>query len=250
MAKCIFISPHFDDICFSMDGLLQNLKEYKKTMINIFTKSYYIRRMSMPYSNQLERMELISEIRRNEDAIFCSNYNITQINLEFFEASTKSIVNKQQDNDSIYKRLVEIIDFDEEQLIFIPMGIGNHEDHLQIFNIFKNIVSEKTRTKFVIYEDLPYAHVRNDRYLRIGELSNFLVANGFKNYNLHLNRKVILQKRKDIMLYESQHRYKNYKRVRIGRYLVRKSFLPSSIESFWLQDYDVAENLMAHWWFI
>lgn len=246
MTKCIFISPHFDDICFSMDGLLQNLKEYEKTIINVFTKSCYIRRMLMPYSDQLKRMELISEIRKNEDAVFCDNHNISQINLGFFEASTKSIINKKQDNDLIYKKLIEIINFDEEQLLFIPMGIGNHEDHLQIFDIFKNIVNKKTQTKFIIYEDLPYAHVKNDRYLRIGELSNFLVNNGFKNYRLHLNRNIILKKRKDIMIYESQHKYKNHKRVRIGRYLIKKSFLSSPVESFWLQDCNVAKNLMMY----
>ena len=81
MNKYILISPHFDDICFSMDGLLQNLKEYEKTVINIFTNSCYIRRMTMPYSDQTKRMELISEIRKNEDTIFCNNYNINQINL-------------------------------------------------------------------------------------------------------------------------------------------------------------------------
>ena len=43
---------------------IQNLKEYEKTVINIFTNSCYIRRMSMPYLDQLKRMELISEIRK------------------------------------------------------------------------------------------------------------------------------------------------------------------------------------------
>ena len=232
MNKCFFISPHFDDICFSMSGLIQNLKEYEKTVINIFTNSCYIRRMSMPYLDQLKRMELISEIRKNEDTIFCKKYNANQINLGFFEASTKSIINEQENNKLIYEKLKEVINFNEEKLIFIPMGIGNHEDHLQVFNIFKNIINKKTQIKFIIYEDLPYAHVRNDRYLRIGELSNFLINNGFKNYKLRLNKENILQKKKYIILYESQHKYKNYKKVRIKWYLVRESFLPSSIEKF------------------
>ena len=62
------------------------------------------------------------------------------------------------------KKLAEIINFDEEQIIFIPMGIGNHEDHLQVFNIFKNIIIKNTQTKFIIYEDLPYAHINRDKY--------------------------------------------------------------------------------------
>lgn len=44
------------------------------------------------------------------------------------------------------------------------MGIGNHEDHLQVFNIFKNIIIKNTQTKFIIYEDLPYAHINRDKY--------------------------------------------------------------------------------------
>ncbi len=246
MNKCIFISPHFDDICFSMSGLLQNLDNFNKTIINVFTNSCYIRRMSMPYMDQFKRMQIISDIRNNEDIIFCNKYNIKQINLGLFETSSKTIINNEQKDADILSKIENVIDFNEEQLIFVPMGIGYHEDHIQIFNIFKNLITEKEniKSKLVLYEDLPYSHIRSDRYFRIGKLSNFLICNGFKNHKIHLKRKQILEKRKDIMLYESQHKYKNYKNVRIQRYFVRSSILPHAIESLWLRDSDVVSEII------
>ena len=44
------------------------------------------------------------------------------------------------------------------------------------------------------------------------------------------------------MLYESQYKYKNYKRVRARRYLIKESIFLRSAESFWVQNYNIANR--------
>lgn len=228
--KYIFISPHFDDICFSMGGFLQNLGNGDKTVINVFTKTPYIRRLSMVNRDINFKTDIVSRIRLEEDLEFCQLYNIRQVNLDFYESTEdKDLINHE-----IYRQICDNVEFNSDCHVFFPMGIGRHRNHIQIFNICKRIINNYN-CNFIIYEDLPYAHNRFNRYDRIGEISNFLIENGFKNYLYKLSKSSIQQKKKDIMIYESQHTYKNFNRVKISRYYTRITFLPLAREGFWFR---------------
>lgn len=214
-----------------MDGLLQGLDNGDKTIINVFTKSSYIRRLSMVNRDINFKTDIVSRIRLAEDLEFCKLYNIRQINLDFYE----SMENEELENKEIYQQICDNIEFNDNCYVFFPMGIGRHRNHIKIFEICRKIINNYN-CNFIIYEDLPYAHNRFDRYDRIGEMSNFLIENGFKNYLYKLSRSSIKCKKKDIMIYESQHTYKNCNRVKISRYYTRTTFLPLAREGFWFRN--------------
>lgn len=231
--KYLFLSPHFDDICFSLGGFLSKLgNDVEKTIINIFTRSSYIRRMAMDYGDLELRTELISKIRAAEDLAYCRMHNMQQVNLRFAETSG---CEKEKE---IYEEILNLLDAlntDKNSIIFFPMGVGEHPDHLTIFSMGQKLM-ETCGYNFAIYEDLPYAHVKRDRYGRIGEISNFLIESGFKNYRYKLSSAAIDEKKKGILCYESQHRYKNAHRIRILRYYVRRGIIPRAEECLWVSN--------------
>jgi LmbE family N-acetylglucosaminyl deacetylase len=227
----IFISPHFDDICFSLGGLIRTLENERKIIINVFTISSYIRRIS-PRGGEEFRRRIISELRQKEDEEFCNRYNIEQINLGFSDQSG-GIAEKQFIN-VLRDRILEHASPHRDTLVF-PMAIGNHIDHLQIFEACCLLMKDYPQGEFVLYEDLPYGHRMFGRYARIGELSSLMSALGLKNYLKILSPEDVLRKREDIMIYESQHVYKRPSKVRIERYFTKTSPFRRPQEGLWLR---------------
>jgi LmbE family N-acetylglucosaminyl deacetylase len=232
-----FISPHFDDPCFSMGGLIGKLGNFDKTIINVFVIGKYIRRMAMAGGSEVFRERIISEIRYEEDRRFCKKYGIKQVNLGLAEFSSEDRSHDKFIKD-LSKKIGSCIDFSRRCQVFFPMGIGEHVNHLQVFDACKLLMEANRDREFILYEDLPYGHRILDRFRRTDKLSDFLRDYGLKNYINILSKGDVLRKREDIMIYESQHRYKRPDTVKIHRYFTRVSLLRHPYEGFWIRNDD------------
>ncbi|MFA6502053.1 MAG: PIG-L family deacetylase [Parachlamydiales bacterium] len=186
----MFISPHLDDAVFSSGGLMIDLrsKGVPITVINIFTRSdgqdsisakRYISQCGYTNSKKLY------EDRVHEDKSVLNSIGIEVINLGFVDALwrkrkeniflnylskiipeigliyptyrwhvTKGIVSPLDGNNKkdIVKSVQSVRQYKEAKYIFIPIGIGNHVDHL----IVKDILDADNSKKIIFWADYPY----------------------------------------------------------------------------------------------
>jgi hypothetical protein len=217
-----------------MGGLIGKLNDFDKVAINVFTISNYIRRMSMVNRDRAFREHIISEIRREEDREFCAKYKIEQINLGLPEFLPENH-SYTEFNGNIGEKIKNHIDFSEKSIVFSPLGIGEHANHRQVFDICRLLMENGAAGEFIFYEDLPYGHRLSTRFRGINKLSDFLSRHSFTNYLNILSKKDIQRKREDIMIYESQHVYKCPTRVKMHRYFTRVSLLRHPYEGFWIR---------------
>jgi hypothetical protein len=180
------------------------------------------------------REEVVSKIRQAEDKEFCDGHEIEQINCNLPEYAGKELENGQFVS-YLKNRISKHIDFSENCHIFFPLALGRHLNHMQVFEACTLMMKEQPQSSFILYEDLPYGHKILDRFRRLRELSAFIDSYGFKNYLRPLSSTEITRKRRDIMIYESQHVYKGPSGVRIKRYFTRTSLCCHPQEGIWIR---------------
>ena len=166
--KCIFISPHLDDVALSAGGLISYLaKKVEIKVVTVFTECGNNNSLSakafLKQCNYLNGEELF-ENRRKEDIAAFNSIHVKTTHLGFKDALWRqkikiSFINKffekilpefgliyptyrfhitkgslsQQDEDtisSIAEKLKVIISESKDAVIFCPVGIGNNVDHL------------------------------------------------------------------------------------------------------------------------
>jgi len=159
--KTILVSPHSDDIAYSIGGtLLQNFFNRPILMVTIFTKSNY------SPSIKISGSEIISKVRRLEDIGFADKLEMEYQSLNFNEPPLRGysrgdiFANNNPTSDPIYtevhNNLLKLIKSYRCNLIVSPMGLGNHIDHIMLCDICYRIAKENN-IKIVFYEDLQYA---------------------------------------------------------------------------------------------
>jgi hypothetical protein len=185
---CYFISPHFDDAIFSAGALMRYLSKYTKiVVINIFTKGgkkpYTLSATTyLKQCNYTDADKLFFD-REKEDGIVLSSLTDKVINLGFVDALwrkkpeeniwTKLFSNiaelqmlyptyrfhvtsgkvAKKDVETIVqikKKLSDVVP-SEQSVIFCPLGIGNHIDH-----VLARISCEKLFPEVIYWSDFPY----------------------------------------------------------------------------------------------
>jgi hypothetical protein len=135
-----FISPHSDDIAFSLGGIVNCLSRSSQVMlniINVFTISKHIKCNSVLL--KIPKKELRSaatKIRRAEDTRFCRKYNINNIdcNLEEIGILEGSVFNAETRKQIAKNRISSFISegksSEREVILFFPMAVGEHTINL------------------------------------------------------------------------------------------------------------------------
>jgi LmbE family N-acetylglucosaminyl deacetylase len=191
-----FISPHLDDAVFSAGDLMAHLSQKTNVqVINVFTagdtKHQTISAKMFLRQCGIKNAELLFKIRKLEDSSALAKINITSKNLDFKDALWRSrqtpirflpelssfyptykfhiIKGKISPHDPIRSdlknRLKRIIP--KNAVVFVPIGIGNHVDHLIVRNVctelFKNII---------FWSDFPYNqhHRPNKNFIELFKL--------------------------------------------------------------------------------
>lgn len=160
--RTILVSPHSDDIAFSLGGtLLKDFFHGPFLMVTVFTKSNFSPCIKIFDS------EIISKVRHLEDVEFADKLEIKFQSFSFSEPPLRGysrrrdiFANNNPASDPVYKEvyhaLSKLIRSSECELIVSPMGLGNHIDHIIVCNVCCRIARENN-VKIVFYEDLHYA---------------------------------------------------------------------------------------------
>lgn len=169
--KTILISPHSDDVAYSLGGtLLQNFFIRPILMVTIFTKSNYSPCI------KISDPELISKVRHLEDVEFADKLEINFHSLNFNEPPLRGysnldiFANNNPTSDPIYPEvhntLSKLIKSYQCDLIVSPMGLGNHIDHIMLCHIC-NRIAEENNIRIIFYEDLQYASMLTLKQIKV-----------------------------------------------------------------------------------
>jgi hypothetical protein len=172
--KAVFLSPHHDDVCFSIAGIV--LSQGSGALVNIFTRSEYVaKRLALP-ADRNERIEFVTKLRAAEDQRFAEAAGLVRHDLMLHEPSLRGF--KPFDSSDLLGEVLGVksvlLSFLERHFeaeprgaraaIFCPMGIGGHRDHLLTLLAVKVMMTFLLRHFDVyFYEDLPYASVPSVR---------------------------------------------------------------------------------------
>lgn len=241
--KTILISPHSDDIAFSIGGsLLQNYFTRPILMVTIFSRSNYSPCIKMSNS------EMVSKVRHFEDVDFTNKLDIEFQSFNFSEPtlrghSRKNIfVNNNTISDPIYidvyHALSKLIKSYQCELIVSPMGLGNHMDHINVSDICLRIAKENN-IRIIFYEDLHYASRLS--FKQIKKIANSIDPN-LEYLKINITP-IFYDKIENIKLYKTQAR-------RIFQTLVKLHALRIGIENKNLKELIVSYNLFKYLVFI
>jgi hypothetical protein len=164
-SRVLLLSPHPDDICFSLGGSIISNKTFEIMVCTIFTKKKYnIRKMDISDVQQKvieEEKDVISSLGVKytsfscEDAAMRTNQKLSKlmgpnINWPQEKKLQKSSLEKTKNHISL------LIDNYSPEYLGIPMACGWHIDHL----IVRESISYNEYLKNIhmfFYEDMPYS---------------------------------------------------------------------------------------------
>jgi glycosyltransferase involved in cell wall biosynthesis len=163
----IFLSPHFDDLAFSLSGHLLDWRV--GAVINIFSESNYTTSKYKSRYPTILDTDTVSKLRDYEDISFCKQFDLSRVNLGLSEASVRGVHPfDQSDLKELSTQVGEVLiplllQFSEDTkpekiALYCPMGIGGHVDHvatLQAVVEHYQVLSQLFDIYF--YEEFPYA---------------------------------------------------------------------------------------------
>lgn len=204
--KTILVSPHSDDIAYSIGGtLLQNFFNRPILMVTIFTKSNYSPCIKISGS------EIISKLRHLEDIGFTDKLEMGYQGLNFDEPPLRGysrmgiFTNNNPNSDPIYTEvhnsLLKLIKSYPCDLIVSPMGLGNHIDHIMLCDICCRIAKENN-IRIVFYEDLQYASTLTLKQIKVRAYS---INPHLKYFNINVSP-IFNDKIENMKFYKTQAR--------------------------------------------
>ena len=164
----LVLEPHPDD--FVLSALGYTLNRYNVIVGNIFSKTNI---NSFTWINSISINEYEYEELRIKESILSIQTLLHQEFISLFEESLK--ISQKSYND-IGKRILgfvkRILKENSIDVIMIPMGIGNHPDHLIVYDTImdnKEIVKNK---KIILYPEYTYARSKKSYIERLKEIEN------------------------------------------------------------------------------
>lgn len=172
----VYLSPHLDDVCFSIGAMAQALG--RGTVVNIFTRSKYV---ATPIPGELT-VERISNLRREEDEAFARACGLTTIALELEEPSLRGRRPHGPGLDDDLAQLVAPLrrvlrELSEELTVpcalFCPAAIGGHVNHVATLVAVAQMRREiESSYRIFFYEDLFYSASLPKRIAGLMRLGN------------------------------------------------------------------------------
>ena len=139
----IIISPHYDDGLLSCSSILED----KDILVTIFTKHDV--NIYNKASNELKKY-LNYPLREKENKLAGEFRNLKIINLGYREDYFRKCDNILKCK--LKKDIIKIMNKYNLDMIYLPLAVGYHVDHLIVYNILKNL-----STKKIYYLDYPYS---------------------------------------------------------------------------------------------
>jgi len=187
----VFLSPHHDDICFSLGALIHRLQA--GILLNVFSRSGHVARrdlalkelaapdmeafgQSPPSEAGGAWVNWVTQWRKDEDHAFAQTCGLRRVQLDLPEAPLRA-----QDPFKGHSTAKDVRDVEMALMaalndlapkgngtrpwLFCPAGIGGHVDHLLVRNaVLQKIVDLRRLYRIAFYEDLHYASDRRKRW--------------------------------------------------------------------------------------
>ena len=210
----LYLSPHHDDVCFSIGHLASR---QGGALINLFTTSRYVAApMELPGAID-EQVAVITGLRRAEDEAFTGAAGLTRHDLGFSEPPVLGrrpfdLEDQDQAVAELSARLtpylLALLDGGgpDPAMLFCPMGIGGHRDHLATFLAIRGIAAQlSNRCALLLYEDLHYASNPLARRAGLQRAEQVFAGSAFTAMAVRMTAQEAARKMELVGLYASQH---------------------------------------------
>ena len=160
----LVLEPHPDD--FALSALAYTIGKYNASVLNVFTKT------TLKYFPWIDRIKLNSseyeKIRLEESHMVIEKI----LNQKFSSLMEKSMRLVNEKENAIEARILDAVkkelNSDEKlSIIMVPMGVGEHPDHLAVHDAMMNNYSEFNNYKIILYPEYPYLRSKKQYYNRM-----------------------------------------------------------------------------------
>jgi len=202
--KTILISPHSDDIAYSLGGtLLNNYFEKPAILVTVFTKSDFSPRLKLTDSEEITRIRCLEDIK------FTKKIGVEYLGLHFSEPTFRGKISHKEIffsdpfsdpiYDEVYLCLSKLINNYPNAHVVCPMSLGNNIDHRIIFESCL-LICRKNSIAISYYEDIPYASL-----LTLKQIKNkaFAIKPDIKPINIDITS-IFNEKLTNLRLYKTQ----------------------------------------------
>jgi len=179
----VYLSPHNDDVCFSIAHVASR---FRGDLVNLFTRSRFVAANIELPSDEEEQIEVISQLRRQEDQLFTEAAGLVRHDLGLSEPALIGykpfdLTDVESEVGALSERLIPLLlsmlpaEGDPSAAsLYCPIAIGGHRNHISTLQTIRNAYDVLSRRCTVfLYEDLPYANnprVRQHGLRRAAEL--------------------------------------------------------------------------------
>lgn len=164
----LVLEPHPDD--FVLSALGYTLNRYNVIVGNIFSKTNI---NSFTWINSILINEYEYEKLRIEESKLSIQMLLHQEFTSLFEESLRiSKKSYSEIEERIWKFVKQILQENNIDIIMIPMGIGNHPDHLIVYDTIMNNNEIVKNIKIILYPEYPYARSKKSYIERLKEIEN------------------------------------------------------------------------------
>ena len=164
--KIFYISPHYDDAVGSCGARMS--RDKMENEVNLITVFSEVKKPFSEYANMLHaywNLKNPLSDRENENINVCKFLKINNIMLGFFDSIYRTFNNEYiyPSQESIFSKvspldseLIENIKnailryITKEDLIFFPLGVGSHVDHIIVSEVGKILKSENYKVSFYL----------------------------------------------------------------------------------------------------
>lgn len=211
MTPDVYVSPHSDDICFSIAGFVR--KRRAGILLTVFPNSAYL--VPRPGRRTVSSDD-VTRTRMSEDRAFAAACNLEARFLELGCASfygkppfdLTGVREKAAGTEApLMQALLDLAgdaDAAARPWLFCPAGIGNHVDHVAVLMVVtRNLERLRSRYRLAFYEDLYYASDARVRSAGLQRLFQSLRGRSLKRHSFPLGDGSA-EKLKLLHLYPSQ----------------------------------------------
>jgi len=211
----IFLSPHYDDVCFSLG---QTARDHGAGhLINIFTHCNHVAVSSELPRDREELARVVTQMRAEEDRQFSEDCGLTRCDLQLSEATVVGLQpsdfsNIEGEVEQVEEKLVGLLlsqlhgSGHPTAALYCPMGMGRHRNHLSTFLvIIKRYAALRARARIFFYEELPYASNVRFREEGLQRLAHYFPQAKLERHIRSLTTDEFRNKLRWVGLYKSQH---------------------------------------------
>lgn len=198
----VYLSPHYDDICFSLGMTAQ--RRGGGQLVNVFTTSNYL-------DGKLAPAEQVTPIRDAEDRAFAEASGLERHNLGLAEATVEGfhpfdLAGIEKEVDALEQPLIGLLQGMAATKIYCPLGVGRHRNHLSVFlAVVKSFATLREKATIYFYEDLPYASCPAPRMEALKRFAYYFPNNSVSRQATILKPDETAKKMALVGLYKSQH---------------------------------------------